>query len=80
MRTTLILDDKLLSQAKRRAAERNTTVSKIVNEALRESLTRQAEPPRPFQLITYGNPNKPEQHEPVDFKAILDEEDGKRLR
>jgi len=34
MRTTLILNDALLFEAKRRAAERNASVSAIVNDAL----------------------------------------------
>jgi hypothetical protein len=34
MRTTLILNDALIFEAKRRAAERNASVSAIVNDAL----------------------------------------------
>ena len=40
MRTTIILNDKLVAEAKRLAAARNTTLSEIVNEALRERLAR----------------------------------------
>lgn len=35
MRTTLVLKDELLVEAKKRAAERKSNVSAIVNEALR---------------------------------------------
>ena len=42
MRTTVILNDKLVAEAKRIAAEQNTTLSEILNEALRERL---AHPP-----------------------------------
>ena len=42
MRTTVILNEKIAVEAKRLAAERNTTLSEIVNEALRERL---AHPP-----------------------------------
>jgi len=41
MRTTVILNDKLLAEAKRLAASRNTTLSELLNEALRERLHRQ---------------------------------------
>jgi hypothetical protein len=37
MRSTLILDDDLFRKAKRRAAALNTTLSDVVNQALRES-------------------------------------------
>jgi len=39
MRTTLDLEDQLLSQARRRAAERNATLTSVVEEALRQYLT-----------------------------------------
>lgn len=48
MKTTLNLDDELLRRAKRRAAERATTLTVIVEEALRASLTSPA--PRHAQL------------------------------
>ena len=35
-----MLNDKLAAEAKRLAAEQNTSLSKIVNEALRERLAR----------------------------------------
>jgi hypothetical protein len=80
MRTTLVLDDKLMTQAKKRAADRRTTVSEIVNEALRETFSRPAEPTRPFRLITYGDPSKPQHRSPEEIKAILDDEDVERYR
>lgn len=80
MRTTLVLDDRLLKQAKKRAADRKTTVSEVVNEALRDSFARPIEPPRPFKLITYGDPSKTEHLSPADIKAILEEQDLHGLR
>ncbi len=54
MRTTLILDDQLLRQAKARAAEAGSTLTRMVQEALREKLNR---PPaasgQPLQLRTF---------------------------
>jgi hypothetical protein len=58
MRTTLVIDDELLRQAKRRAAEWNLTVSDIVNDSLRESLGRPARAAPSFSLITYGRSSK----------------------
>lgn len=80
MRTTLVLDDKLLTQAKKKAADRNTTVSEIVNEALRDSFQAREEPRRPFRLITYGDPTKPEHFSPAEMKAALEGEDLERFR
>jgi hypothetical protein len=80
MRTTLVLDDALLRQAKRRAAERDVTVSDVVNEALRESFRdapRAAAPP--FSLVTYGQAGRRVRHEPADFAAELEDEDRWRL-
>ena len=43
MRTTLILNDELVTEAKRRAADRRTSLSAVVNEALRKALHATAE-------------------------------------
>lgn len=80
MRTTLVLDDALLRRAKRRAAERNLTVSDIVNEALRESFARPVPMAAPFSMITYGHAEQPVRHEPSDFAAVLEADDRDRLR
>jgi hypothetical protein len=80
MRTTLIIDDDLLRQAKLRAAEWNQTVSDVVNNALRECLGRPAPAAAPFSLITYGRSSKHVHHEPSEFDAALEQEDRDRLR
>lgn len=80
MRTTLIIDDDLLRQAKLRAAEWNLTVSDVVNNALRQCLGRSPRTALPFALITYGHPGKPVHHEPSEFDAALEREDQDRLR
>lgn len=80
VRTTLILDDALLRQAKRHAAERDMTVSQVVNDALRESFDRPAPPVVPFSLITYGQSQEQVQHEPADFTLVLEDEDLNGLR
>ncbi|MCF8052670.1 MAG: type II toxin-antitoxin system VapB family antitoxin [Desulfobacterales bacterium] len=50
MRTTIDIDDTLLAEAKKRAIEQNTSLRKVVETALRESLSRQNRPPKPFHL------------------------------
>ncbi|MDQ3609729.1 MAG: ribbon-helix-helix domain-containing protein [Actinomycetota bacterium] len=44
MRTTVRLDDHLLATAKLRAAQRGVTLTRIIEDALRESLTREPTP------------------------------------
>jgi Bacterial antitoxin of type II TA system, VapB len=79
MRTTLIIDDGLLRQAKRRAAERNLTVSDVVNEALRASLDRPRQAAPPFSMVTYGRGAQGVHHEPADFHEALEAEDRARV-
>ena len=79
MRTTLVLDDALLRRAKRAAAERDLTVSDIVNEAVRESLRETPAAAAPFSFMTYGSIGRGVRHEPRDFAAELEDEDRKRL-
>lgn len=55
VRTTIRLDDDLLAAAKRQAAERRTTLAKLIEDALRVELSRgQAEPAEPVELRTFG--------------------------
>jgi len=49
MRTTLDIDDNLLRQAKKRAAEEGKTLTRIVEEALRERV-QLSKRSRPFRL------------------------------
>ena len=79
VRTTIVLDDALFRQAKRRAAEAGRTLSDIVSSALREAL-REA-PPRNlgrFQMPTFGGPSA-HRHEPADLARALEEEDRTRI-
>jgi hypothetical protein len=79
MRTTVVLDDGLLRQARRRAAERDLTLSDIVNEALRESLRSTPPDVPPFAMVTYGRPDRRVRHGPSDFALDLEEEDRARI-
>lgn len=54
MRTTIRLDEHLLAQAKRRAAETGRTLTAVLEDALRESLQRRADRSKraPVRLTT----------------------------
>lgn len=55
MRTTVRLDDELLAAAKRRALATNTTLTSVIEDALRASLARRpATSARRTQLTTFG--------------------------
>jgi hypothetical protein len=59
MRTTLDIDERLLRQAKARAAERGETLTRFLEGALRDRLTAPSAPPRPFRfrpLVKRGTP------------------------
>lgn len=55
MRTTIRIDDALLAEAKAAAVARGTTLTAVIEDALRESLARRrhAERGRPVELPTF---------------------------
>ena len=81
MRTTVMLDDRLFKKAKQRAADLGTSLSEVLNQALRLALAQ--EPTRRarsrFKMITFGDPARPTPHEPTDFAAVLDDDDVRSL-
>jgi len=53
MRTSIIVDDRILAQARRRAREQGLTLSAYVTAALQRDLTaRPQRKARPFRLVT----------------------------
>jgi hypothetical protein len=56
MRTTVRLDPPLLAEAKKFAVERGTTLTGVIEGALREVLARRGEAPSPgrVRLTTFG--------------------------
>ena len=79
MRSTLIIDDHLFKRARQRAAALGTTVSEVVNQALRETLTKPQVKPATFAMITFGDPAHPQHHEPSDFADALVDDDARSL-
>jgi Arc/MetJ family transcription regulator len=62
MKTTIEISDGLLQRAKLLAAQRNTTLRELVEQALRETLEREAAPARarPVETHTFrGNGLQP---------------------
>jgi hypothetical protein len=56
MRTTIRLDDQLLREAKKRAAERGTTLTAVIEDSLRQALARRvpSRRRRKFRLPTFN--------------------------
>ena len=79
VRTTLVIEDRLFREAKRRAASRGITLSQLVSEALRAALDRTSSPAREYAMVTYGTAGAGEGHEPADLAAALEDEDRARL-
>jgi hypothetical protein len=76
MRTTVVLDDRLFREAKRRAASLGTTLSEFLNQALREVLSRPPDEAPTFRMVTYGKRRGGVHHEPTDFSKALESEDA----
>lgn len=76
MKTTLNLDDELIRRAKRRALDRGTTLTALVEAALRASL----EGPPQAKAFTLHVPTvlgeSPPRIDPVDRQALHDLMDG----
>ena len=78
MRTTLVLDDILFKKARERATASNTTISDVVNEALREALAKPPLVATPFSMLTFAG-GETKRHEPSDFAELLSLDDTASL-
>lgn len=74
MRTTIRIDDQLLQEAKLQAARRGTTLTAIIEDALRKSLARQRDSQRrePVRLVTFGGKGLLPGVDLDDSAALLD--------
>jgi hypothetical protein len=80
MRTTIDLPAPVLARAKRLAAERETTLSAVVTEALNLHLQGKRRPvDQPFELVVCGKPGDPFPSA-ADIDAIEGEEERLALR
>ncbi len=78
MRTTINVDDRLLAKLKRRASEADTTVSKLIEEAVKVMLNRKAQKPKErveFELVTFGAGGQFSNHNIDKTSSLLAAED-----
>jgi hypothetical protein len=81
MRTTITLDERLMAQLKRRAAEQGTSVSKLVEQAVRllvRTPRATAESPT-FELVTFGANGRFSQRNIDKTSALIEADDLERF-
>ena len=78
MRTTINLPDDLILRAKKAALEADTTLTEVIENALREALAkrRHKKPRREFKLITSGRGGLQSGVDLDDTSSLLDLMDG----
>jgi hypothetical protein len=78
MRTTIRLDDALLIEAKKKAAESHRTLTAVIEDALRESFSRKGRPAkrRRVRLPTAGGGGLLPGVDLDNTAALLDRMDG----
>jgi hypothetical protein len=78
MRTTIRLDERLLTEAKKRAAEKGTTLTALIEDSLREALARRAHPVqrKKIRMITFGEGGLQPGVDLDDTSSLLDRMDG----
>jgi hypothetical protein len=76
MKTTLMIPDPIFRDLKRRAAERNETMSALVTEYLVQGLRETRKPKRPFHFPTFSA--GPPQVDVADRETLYDLLDAER--
>lgn len=73
MRTTITIDEHLLDEVRRRAAELGRTVSQVIEDGVRESLLRSADDAGPpFRVRTFRGGGTQPGVDLADNAALLD--------
>ena len=74
MRTTIHIPDDLLAEVKKLSAESHTTVTSLIEDALRERISRRRQRSRakPLRLTTYGKGGLQPGVDLDDSAALLD--------
>lgn len=81
MRTTITLDDHLLAKLKKRASESGTSVSRLIEQAIR-LLMRAPGPAKPrngFELVTFGAGGRFSDRNIDKTSSLLEAEDLQRF-
>jgi len=76
MRTTLVLEDQLFKSAKRTASQEGTTLSEVVNRALRRYLFAKPNAEigkATFSMPVFGDASRPRHQTPQQLSALRDE-------
>jgi hypothetical protein len=81
MRTTITLDDRLLAQLKRRASESGTSVSRLIEQAVRLLMRTPPAAGRPdrFDLVTFGAGGRFSRQNIDKTSALLESDDVERF-
>ena len=81
MRTTISLDERLLAQLKKRASETGTSVSRLVDQAVRLFMRtpRAAQPADRFELVTFGAGGRFSGENIDKTSALLEADDADRF-
>jgi hypothetical protein len=74
MKTTLVLKDEVLRQAKKRAAELGLSLSAFTERLLRDALADRRELPRPIRLPTFGHDLPVCNHSVAQLKTLENED------
>jgi hypothetical protein len=79
MRTTIRIDQQLLTEAKKVAAERGTTLTAIIEDSLRETFARRVAPRRraKFRFPTFRGGGLQPGVDLDDSAALLDRMEGR---
>lgn len=78
MRTTISIDDHVLENLKRRAAEGRTTVSRLIEDSVRLALAPPSQTPSAsasFELVTYGREGRFTHLDLDKTSALLERDD-----
>jgi predicted transcriptional regulator len=81
MRTTISMDDRLLSQLKKRAAESGTSVSRLIEQAIRLFIRtpRARKGDDQFDLVTFGAGGRFSRQNIDKTSALLEKDDVDRF-
>jgi hypothetical protein len=81
MRTTITLNDRLLAQLKKRAAESGTSVSRLIERAIRLLFRTPPASKREerFELVTFGSGGRFSRHNIDKTSALIEADDVARF-
>lgn len=83
MRTTISIEDSLLEDLKQRAVERGTTVSRLIEDSVRQLIAQEAEAPADggsFELVTFGKGGQFSAFDVEKTSRLIELEDIDRFR